>query len=136
MKFRLLDALALPNFTINLTDSFIIDMAHIAESASNGKDSERLIAKAELLSPEGIVMNNVLFYAIAHNKELQIMVTGIVSVVPNNDIIQPLTMQCPEAYFTLRNESIEDIRNGEYARIIPTLRQMLIDFYRLAETEN
>lgn len=136
MKFRLSDTLALPNFTINLTDSFTRDMAHVAESTRNGKNSERLIAKAELLSPEGIVMNNVLFYAIAHSKELQIMVTGIVSIVPNNDIIQPLTMQCPKAYFTLHSNSVDDLRHGEYGKIIPTLRQMLIDFYRLAEMDN
>lgn len=124
-----------PNFIINYANPFLNDLPLVLDDVKAGRDSETLIAKAELLSPDGIPMNNVLFYGISHNKSLIIMVTGIVSVISNDDTKLPLDMQCPKAYFNLREKSVNELLEGNYDKLMITLRQMLIDFFRMAELD-
>lgn len=136
MKMRFNDALPLANFNISYANPFANDIPNVLEDVRAGRDSETLIAKAELFSPEGIPMNNVLFYGIAHNKALIIMVTGIVSVIPNNNAMLPLDMYCPKAYFELRENSVNELFEGNYDKLMMiTLRHMLIDFFKMAEMD-
>ena len=80
-------------------------------------------------------MSDVLFYGISRDKSLAIMVTGITSVVPSNDAKLPLDMQCPKAFFRLREKSVNELLNGEYEKFLITLHHMLIDFFRMAELD-
>lgn len=124
----------IPSIVIQPAPFFSDFMAEAIYDAKKGRKADKkLIAWAELMSPEGIIMNNVFFYAVPRDGKLQMMITGIVSVVPSGDEEHPLTTSCPEVYFEMHEDIMDFQETEDYSRFFNTLETLLVDFYKSAE---
>ena len=135
MKYRFSKAIELPSIEINVCPDYYKAISDSLSNIKSGKESSMLLACAEITSHDGIPLNKVLFHVLSKDSHLQIMLEGIMSVVPSDDPIQPLTTRSFEMYFQMTEDFIEDMMNDNRLRLQDTLKHLLVDFYSAAQSD-